>query len=330
MEKQAHLITQKKIGSKISTTSTIPISVTNGNACYIPDTTNPSLAIQYNIQDPNCSGNKRLFITTSYSVANVFGGGNSTPYSRTFYSEEGLNEFPQYKLVSKSENSVIKFYSAIGNTFFCYDNSDSSSVTNTSISSDISYSTVLFENDTDTRPVIYYLSKDVSDITYFGKSIYVDDYNLDSKFNSSLGSNDNYTLSDCLDNVEAENKVFIWKDYNKNTQNINPQFVYSDTIYSGSNIKSSYINPNKDTSLTSTFPFDAWIERNSDGQNLVLRNLRNYKEQKLEIKQVLNSSSFLEGSIGYTTNDGNKIHVICADDSGNIQVKVFNCIDSNN
>ena len=139
-----------------------------------------------------------------------------------------------------------------------------------------------------------------------------------------------YNISDCLDNIEAENKVFITDNYNwnngNNPTNVDPKFVFSNTVYSGANIKSSYVNPYKNNNR---FPFDAWIERDSQ-QFIKLRNLRNYKEEKISVNQIFNSSSYLEGSIGYTTADGNKIHIICADDSGNIQIMVLNCIDNEN
>ena len=137
------------------------------------------------------------------------------------------------------------------------------------------------------------------------------------------------TLNDCLDNPDAINKVFVNQGYSwSEPENLDPVYVFSETIYSGSgtNVKSSYINPGKSL----PFPFDAWIEREpSNVQNLVLRNMRNYREQKISIKQVFNSSAYLEGSIGYTTINGNQIHVLYADDSS-IKVLVLNCIESNN
>ena len=156
---------------------------------------------------------------------------------------------------------------------------------------------------------------------YFGKNTYTD-YNDGLENNSfvKIGSAGNYTLSDCLDNTDAENKVFI------NDNSGNTAFVLSDSLNIASNIKSSYINPSKKHGV----PLDAWINRDSSGQKLVLRNLRTYKEKKIDMKQVINSSSFLEGSIGFTEINGNQIHVLCTDNSGNVQVMVINCIESNN
>ena len=141
----------------------------------------------------------------------------------------------------------------------------------------------------------------------------------------TLLSNTNYpyTLTDCLDNAEASNKVFINSEYSWNNgsdpDNTIPKFVVSDTIYSGKKIESNY--------KSAGYNFDTWIERDSDVQILVLRNTHTYKENKIPINQVFNSSNYLESSIGYTGVNGDQIHTICADSNNNIQVMVLNCID---
>ena len=157
-------------------------------------------------------------------------------------------------------------------------------------------------------------------------------YKEEAKYSDNYYLIDNtfpYSITDCLDNNDADNKVFVWENYATNwnsgspiNPNINPKYVLSDTIYSGTNIKSSktYIGNN----------FEAWVNRTLNGQYLILRNKNSYKEQKISIKQVLNSSSFLEDSIGYSSKNGEQIHVICNGDSNTIQVLVLDCIESYN
>jgi hypothetical protein len=149
-------------------------------------------------------------------------------------------------------------------------------------------------------------------------------YTYNSKYSYLIDNTFPYSITDCLDNTESENKIFVWENYAANWNNgspkdpnINPKYVYSDAIYSGTIIKSGY------TSLG--YNFDAWIDRTSGGQFLKIREKNTYREQKISIKQVLNSSSFLEDSIGYSSKNGQQIHVICSGDSGSIQVLVLDC-----
>lgn len=132
-----------------------------------------------------------------------------------------------------------------------------------------------------------------------------------------------FSLTDCLDNIEATNKLFIPNGYNWNngtkSPTINSELVFSNTIYSATNIESSFINAG--------YNFETWIERKPDEQFFVLRNKNSFKENKILINQVFNSSAYLEGSIGYSTINGEQVHVICADSDNNIQVMVLNCID---
>ncbi len=130
-----------------------------------------------------------------------------------------------------------------------------------------------------------------------------------------VNNENNYPLSmtDCLDNTNAETKLFF-----NNTSNVKEtKLVYSNSIYAGTNIKSSFTLANN---------YEAWIERYSDGQHLILRNTDTYKEQKIKINQVLNINGYLEGSMAFTTTNGNQIHVLCADENGNIKVMVLNLI----
>lgn len=123
-----------------------------------------------------------------------------------------------------------------------------------------------------------------------------------------------YSLTDCLDNSDAIVKLYL----NNAAKASETKLIYSDTIYSGSNIESSFIKAGN---------HNAWICRSTSGHILVVRD-KNFNELKINLKQVLNSFGYLENSISYTTD--NKIHVICVDDSNNLQVLVLNCIESNN
>ena len=323
-----------------STGQVIPDSTNNfssikyGNACFIPDESsanNHTMAVQYTYSYETCG----TYYAYKYSVSDVFDDSSS---SNCIENEpvtiDNQDDFHMDKIIGRSTTNGIEIYSTRGDTIKkFFRGTDGNIITdgdNINYDNDtypdatIIKSTVIFEpvsvNSEELEPVIYYLAKNSYDL-YFGKNTYTD-YNDGLENNSfvKIGSAGNYTLSDCLDNTDAENKVFI------NDNSGNTAFVLSDSLNIASNIKSSYINPSKKHGV----PLDAWINRDSSGQKLVLRNLRTYKEKKIDMKQVINSSTFLEGSIGFTEINGNQIHVLCTDNSGNVQVMVINCIESNN
>ncbi len=319
--------------------NTLFSSIKYGNACYIPNESESSMAVQY-FYDPG-ENSCATYYLYKYSVNDVFGisGSENRPFKKLGDIGDGY-KFPVDKLIGeKTSEGKLKFYSACGKEIKIFSETTTGDVSDSSlsielnpeVSSDavVSTSTVLFEPSSGNKPVFYFLADDDSNV-YFGKNTYDVDNNNNvvSNFLIPLGSVRNYTLTDCLDNYDAENKVFINEDYNWNNgvnpSYADPKYVYSNTIYTGSNIKSSYLK----ISLDSNQYLDTWIERNSSDQNLlVLRNLTSYKEKKIRIKQVLNSSAYLEGSIGFTTLNGNQIHVLCTDNSGNIQVLVVNCVN---
>ena len=312
-------------------------SIKYGNACFIPsssETTLPSMAVQYANPNSSCSS----YYVYKYDVSSLFDGSTSglaTPYLK---NSNISGYFDVEKIIGRTKSdNTLEFYSSSGSTFNkITQNTSNNTVGYTSINivlgseippdAEVLSSIVLFEPDSGNKLVVYFLVND-SGNTYLGKNTYdADNNDVEKNFLIPLGAESNYTLTDCLDNYDAENKVFINENYNWNNgnpTNVDPKYVFSNTIYSGSNIKSSYLK----ISLDSNQYLDTWIERNSSGQKLVLRNLTNYKEKKINIKQVLNSSAYLEGSIGFTTVNGNQIHVLCTDDSGNIQVMVVNCVN---
>ena len=310
-------------------------SIDYGNACFIPDKSsanNHSMAVQYCYVEDNDG----IYYTFKYSVSDVFGGSSSNnciEYAPV--TLDGLADLQMDKIIGRSTDDGIEIYSARGNYFTklnIYSNGEVEG-SNMDFGNDPEYSsipdsTVIFEpvtiNGLVSEPVFYYLLKDLeNNILYFGRNTFNSDNNTESESLVSLGSSEDYTLADCLDNIDAEHRVFI------NDNSGNTAFVLSESLNIASNIKSSYVVPGRN-SEEDDFLFDAWINRDSTGQKLVLRNLRTYKEKKIDIKQVKNSSTFLEGSIGFSSLNGNQIHVLCADNSDNIQVMVINCIESNN
>jgi hypothetical protein len=309
-------------------------SIDYGNVCFIPDKSsanNHSMAVQYCYVEDNDG----IYYTYKYSVSDVFGessSNNCIEYEPVIL--DGLAGFHMDKIIGRSTDDGIEIYSARGH-FFKKINLDSNGVADTynmRIDYDpeffsITDSTVIFEpvalNSRVSEPAFYYLEKYPNNTLYFCKTTFNSDNNQESESLVPLGISGNYALEDCLDNIDAEHRVFI------NDNSGNTAFVLSDSLNIASNIKSSYVVSGRN-SEEDDLPFDAWINRDSTGQKLVLRNLRTYKEKKIDIKQVKNSSAFLEGSIGFTTLNGNQIHALCANNSGNIQVMVINCVDSNN
>lgn len=297
-----------------------------GNACYIPGSSEaetPSMVVQYSYFDGTCS----TYYVYRYSVTDLFNG--NTSGTANSYREKGDigGHFIPNKIIGKSTSGSTEFYAACGEKVYRFGDTTSGLTEETldayysDIALEVSTSTVIFEAvnefDSNPKPVVYFLATGPSDL-FFVKFIYNEEDNLEQKFIILLGSYGNNTLSDCLDNLYAENKLFIWDNYTKENSKINPKYVYSDAVYLGTNIKSSYTKSTDDN-------YDSWIERNSDRQNFVLRNRRNYKEQKIKINQILNTSSFLDGSVGFTSINGQQIHVICSGDSGSIQVLVLDC-----
>ena len=128
-----------------------------------------------------------------------------------------------------------------------------------------------------------------------------------------------YNLTDCLDNADALDKVFV------NVAGMNSNYVtYNKSVYFNNIVRSSYRYLGDS--------FTAYIKRTSKGECFKLINQSSLREQSIEIDhQIFNSVDFLEGSIGYSNlNSKKKAHVIYADSDKYINILVLNCIESNN
>lgn len=337
--------------------------VTYGNACLLTDTniTDPTLYVQFEVE---IEGSGRLFIWKYlFSELVTSDGANAYPLTpedgnnSPKYSPNSIN-----KILATSDG---KIFSVCDNYVLIYDPSVVADSSWTQIGFGTSnrtvapFSTIVPSSDNNHK--IFYINHEDNGAcagykAYLGVSEFdADNTSTTVKYNyeigefhlyygntsncntgsTRIGSNDYsyyilfdntgypFSLSDCLDNLEATNKVFIHNGYNWNNgtklPTINSELVFSNTIYSATNIESSFINAG--------YNFETWIERKPNEQYFVLRNKNSFKEHKILINQVFNSSAYLESSIGYSKVNGEQVHVICADSDNNIQVMVLNCID---
>ena len=323
-------------------------SVKYGNACYFTTSGKPSLAFQF-------IGNntKNLYVFSAVLSGESFVSSMLMPTPNSS-ATGGYDDINQPYSANKLFVNSGKYYSVCDNYLLIYDSTDSSwkpkeyfgetigvvASHSTVLPGDSDYLTLCYlgqERDTSSPDIILGIDKYVVTCSCYQNYLKIkldpiSTYNFNANnlrqddsstayYYYLTGNDFPYSLTDCLDNKDAENKVFI----NNSSDYRDTRYIYSDTVYVSTNIKSSYIFPGND----SAFPFEAWIERDSKGQNLILRNQRSFKEQKISINQVCNSSAYLEGSISYTTVNGNQIHVLCADGS-NLKVLVLNCIEGNN
>ena len=292
---------------------------TDTGTAYYPNSANKLLLT---------SSNSCLSVCDNYVLVNQSGNWSQVYFGEKFTNPEGQVNDPSFtKTVIASFTTIIPK----ANSFkLFYLNKDAESLQDTSFYGCNSYR--IYLGISDINPSLNSTTV-INDGIAIGETVLADaigsPYYYDIQSNPNNG-NDYYccsllntnafqfSIADCLDNAEATNKVFIYENL-LDVENNDPKYVFSDSIYSGTNIESSY---------RSAGNFDTWIERNSEGHFLKLRNKNSYKEQKIKISQVLNSTAYLEGSIGYT--DANKQIHILTKDSDNIQVLVLNCIESNN
>ena len=346
------------------------VEIKYGNATYLDDDSNQALAIQFTVPSADGSGKNELYIY-KYSFNTLIGTtdaperllptgnnantgdhyyvyspnkllltsngclsvcdnfilyNNGTTWSNEIYFGEPFDDNTSNKkyviasfttIVPTSENKYSIYY--INHEFDNSKNNGGYKIYLGVNDLEENYSSTEFKRNYEVGD--YYLTTDASgnckkeDSTFNGKSY---------GYYELLTNEYPYSLTDCLDNKEATNKAFVNDGYSWISSPINTdsKYVFSDTLYSGANIESSYRTAGN---------FDTWIARNSNGQVLKLRNKTTYKEKSLSIKQVFNSSAFLENSIGYTEST-KQIHVLTTDDSdsANLQVLVLNCIESNN
>lgn len=335
----------------------ISAPVTYGNACFVKNEDNPFLIVQYN-GGGSLRMEKHLFsniLTSQYVNDSSFPEPQET--TGGYYQPDSIN-----KVLATSDG---KIFSVCDSFVLIYDPSvvgDSSWTQigfGTSNRTVAPFSTIVPSSDNNHK-IFYINHEDNGSCAGYKAYLGVSEFDADNtsttvKYNyeigefhlyygdtsncntgsTRIGSNDYsyyilfdntgypFSLSDCLDNLEATNKVFIPNGYNWNNgtklPTINSELVFSNTIYSATNIESSFINAG--------YNFETWIERRPDEQYFVLKNTNSFKENKILINQVFNSSAYLESSIGYSTVNGEQVHVICADSDNNIQVMVLNCID---